>query len=85
MSSEMMLVLGVKFNGNDLAVGRLWNSPQSETKGAEAEMRACPHEVFSDFSLERDGANRKMGDTACPVESFVDSEYTMHSQSHSIP
>lgn len=45
-----------------------------ETKGAEAEMRACPYEVFSDPSLERDGANRKMGDTACPVESFVDSK-----------
>lgn len=48
-----------------------------ETKGAEAEMKACPCEVFGGTSLERDGANRKVGDTSCPVEPFMDSKCTV--------
>ena len=39
-------------------------------------MNECPYEIFGDASLERDGANRKMGETACPVESFRDSKYS---------
>ena len=31
---------------------------------------------FDDASLERDGANKKMGETACSEESFRDSKYS---------
>lgn len=46
-----------------------------ETKGTEAEMNQCRYEIFDDTSLERDGTNRKMGESACPVESFKGSKY----------
>lgn len=37
-------------------------------------MNECPYEIF-DASLERDGANKKMGETACSEESFRYSKY----------
>lgn len=86
VSGEMPLVLILTFNGNatdsmnldweikshdpTLAVRRLWINPLSGDKGAEAEMNQCPYEGFGDTSLGRDGTNRKMGETACPVESL---------------
>lgn len=39
-------------------------------------MNECPDEIFDDASLERDGANKKMGETACSEESFRDSKYS---------
>lgn len=39
-------------------------------------MSQCPYEIFDDISRERDGTNRKMGKSACPVESFKGSKYT---------
>jgi len=53
----------------DCAVVHCWR-----TKQAEAEMNECPYEIF-DASLERDGANKKMGETACSEESFRYSKY----------
>jgi len=38
-------------------------------------MSEYPYEIFGDASLERDGANRKMEETACPMESFMESKY----------
>lgn len=46
-----------------------------ETKEPEAEMNECLNEIFGDISLERNGAKRKIGETACPVESFSDNKY----------
>lgn len=38
-------------------------------------MNQCRYEIFDDTSLERDGTNRKMGESVCPVEFFKGSKY----------
>lgn len=38
-------------------------------------MSEYPYKIFGDTSLERDGANKKMEETACCMESFMESKY----------
>lgn len=76
----------IKSDEPTLTVGRLWNVHCQIIRGAEAEMNECPYEIFGDISLERDGANRRVRETACPVESFRDSNtWCAWSLSPSIP
>lgn len=78
--TALLLDWWVKLHDPTLAVWRLEKSTvgkQRKTKEGRNEWVPIwdfwGYEIFGDSSLERDGANRKTEETACPVESFMES------------